>query len=256
MIKTTVMSIFWSTGVFLLLGGLGRGAVADEPARYEPKVGDRIVLIGNTLAERMQYFGHFETLLQSRFPERKLIFHNLGWSADELTLRPRSLNYADHGHQLEDEQPDVVIAAFGFNESFGGPAGLAKFRADLEKFITTTTTTAYNGKQPPTLILWTPIAHEDLGDPHITDGKANNANLKLYSAAIIEAATTHKLPSVDLFQPTARLMADRPATASPPDHQRDSPERGGGSGGRRDPRHRAFRPAPRVGPGRPGETSR
>ena len=66
----------------------------------------------------MQYFGHFETLLHSRFPQLELVVRNLGWSADELTLRPRSQGFQDHGHRLEDEKPDVVIAAFGFNESF------------------------------------------------------------------------------------------------------------------------------------------
>ncbi len=214
MIKGSSMSICWSAWAVLALGGLGRGAGADDSTRYEPKSGDRIILIGNTLAERMQYFGNFETLLQSRFPDKNLVFHNLGWSADELELRPRSQSFNDHGHQLEDEKPDVVIAAFGFNESFDGPGGLGKFRSELEKFINTTTTTKYNGKNPPTLILWTPIAHENLGDPHITDGVANNANLELYSAAIVEAAKDHKLPCVDLFHPTAKLMAERPATAS------------------------------------------
>src|SRR5262245_39545167 len=35
--------------------------------RFQPK--DRVVIVGNAFAERMQYFGHFETLLHSRFPD-------------------------------------------------------------------------------------------------------------------------------------------------------------------------------------------
>ena len=115
-----------------IVGNAGGRASAQEKARLELKKGDRIILIGNTLAERMQYFGNFETLLQSREPTLGLVVHNLGWSADELTLRPRSDKFNDHGHTLKDEKPDVIIAAFGFNESFGGPAGLAKFRKDLD----------------------------------------------------------------------------------------------------------------------------
>ena len=42
---------------------------AAEPLKLEK--GDHVVLIGNTLAERMQYFGNFETLLHSRFPEKE-----------------------------------------------------------------------------------------------------------------------------------------------------------------------------------------
>ena len=35
---------------------------ADTP-RLKLQKGDRIIVIGNTLAERMQYYPHFETLL-------------------------------------------------------------------------------------------------------------------------------------------------------------------------------------------------
>src|SRR5271155_1080810 len=110
----------------LLLGKAGWAANAAGKPALELKHGDKIVLIGNALAERMQYFGHWETLLHSRFPQLELVVRNLGWTADELTIRLRSKDFQNHGHRLEDETPDVVIAAFGFNESFGGAAGLAK----------------------------------------------------------------------------------------------------------------------------------
>src|SRR3954447_13594159 len=180
-----------AVGSILVLWGAAAAAPAAEPPRLELHRGDRIILIGNTLAERMQYFGHFETLLQSRFPEHELVVHDLGWSADELTLRPRQAHFNDHGHTLEDEKPDVLIAAFGFNESFAGPAGLAKFRHDLERFIRESTTTPYNGRRAPRLVLLSPIAHEDLKNPHITDGKKNNANIKLYTEAMAELAKAH-----------------------------------------------------------------
>ena len=57
------------------------------PNTWRLHTGDRIIIVGNTLAERMQYFGHFETLLHSRFPDNELVVRNLGCSADELTLR-------------------------------------------------------------------------------------------------------------------------------------------------------------------------
>ena len=70
-----------------------RGLADDRSAKLELSKGDRIILIGNTLAERMQYFGNFETLLQSPFPDLNLVVHDLGWSADEITLRPRSAGF-------------------------------------------------------------------------------------------------------------------------------------------------------------------
>ena len=119
-------------------------ARGQEP-RLKLAKGDHVVLIGNTLAERMQYFGHFETLLHSRFPELELVVRNLGWSADELALRPRSQDFKDHGHTLADHKADVILAFFGFNESFGGARGLAKFEKDLDEFVTETLAAKYNG---------------------------------------------------------------------------------------------------------------
>src|SRR5690348_10427917 len=115
--------------------GMAGPSSADEASRLELHKGDRIILIGNTLAERMQYFGNFETLLHSRFPELELVVRDLGWSADELTLRPRSQDFQNHGHNLADHKADVILAFFGFNEAFAGQAGLAKFNSDLDKFI-------------------------------------------------------------------------------------------------------------------------
>ena len=188
---------------------------AEEGAKLELHKGDRIILIGNTLAERMQYFGTFETLLQSRFPDLNLVFHDLGWSADEITLRPRSAGFKDHGHTLEDEKPDVIIAAFGFNESFAGTKGIDKFKQDLDKFIVESTATPYNGKAAPKLVLLSPIAHEDLKNPHVTDGKANDDNISLYTRAMAEAAGRHKILFVDLFAISKDLYAQQPPGSSP-----------------------------------------
>ncbi len=197
-----------------LLGNASRGAnAADKPA-LELKHGDKIVIIGNSLAERMQYFGNFETLLHSRFPQLELVVRNLGWSADEITLRPRSEGFQDHGHRLQDEKPDVVIAAFGFNESFAGADGLPKFQSDLENFIRETTTTSYNGTTPPQLVLLSPIAHENLKSRTLPDGKQNNQRIGLYSAALAAAAEKNHVVFVDLFTPSGQLLAgaDGPLT--------------------------------------------
>ncbi len=202
--RRSVIRLALAAAVFSQLAG---HAMADTNARLDLKKGDRIILIGNTLAERMQHFGNFETLLQSRFPGLELVVHNLGWSADELTLRPRSKGFQDHGHTLNDEKPDVVIAAFGFNESFAGPAGLDKFKRDLEAFVKETTSTKYNGKTAPKLVLLSPIAHEDLHNPHVTDGKTNNANIKLYTQAMAQVAKAKGAIFVDLFGPTLKLFA-------------------------------------------------
>lgn len=190
----------------LLLLGSGGAMAADGP-QLKLEKGNKIVLIGNTLAERQQHFGNFETLLHARFPQHNLVVRNLGWSADELTLRPRSQAFADHGHKLTDHKPDLIFAFFGFNESFGGEQGLEKFKSDLDKFIQETTTTKYNGANPPQLVLFSPIAHEDLGKRELPNGEANNKNISLYTAAMKEAAGKANVLFVDLFAPSKKEMA-------------------------------------------------
>lgn len=204
---------FLTIHLLAVCGALGLVAIphAAEAKHLMPKPGDKIVLIGNTFAERMQYFGYCESLWHARFPEHRLVVRNLGWSADELTLRPRSKDFDDHGHTLQDHQPDIIIAAFGFNESFAGVKGLPKFKKDLTDFIRTTTTTKYNGKTPQ-LALLSPIANEDLLERKLLMAKRNNAQIKQYTDAMRTIAEQNNVVFVDLFTPSQKLLDD-PKTA-------------------------------------------
>ncbi|MFG0334112.1 MAG: PVC-type heme-binding CxxCH protein, partial [Maioricimonas sp. JB049] len=211
--------------VGIVIGLWGTMAAAAEP-RLEVQPNDRIVLIGNTLAERMQYFPHWETLLHSRFPEHNLTVRDLGWSADEVALRPRSKDFQDHGHTLLEHQPDVILAFFGYNESFAGPTGLPEFERQLTELLqglkklrypTSTTdrgsqdATPQRGKgeatKTPRIALISPIANEDLTDREILAGTWNNANIEKYTAAMQRIAGELEIPFVDLFTPTAKLFA-------------------------------------------------
>src|SRR5438067_3571006 len=60
-----------------------RVSAAESPGLKLEK-GDHIVLIGNTLADRMQHDGWLETVLQARFPKHELVIRNLGFSGDEV----------------------------------------------------------------------------------------------------------------------------------------------------------------------------
>ena len=190
-------------------------ARADDAPKLELEKGDRIILIGNTLAERMQYFGNWETLLHARFPDKNLVVRDLGWSADELTLQPRSQGFHDHGHELSDEMPDVLMAFFGFNESFAGAEGLDKFKADLDKKLKEWTTTEYNGEKPPKVVLVSPIAQQGLFFDKAAAEK-NNPNIKLYVDAMAGSAKKAEVVFVDLFDATSREFnrkrGDAPAT--------------------------------------------
>ncbi len=143
--------------------GLATGGAASaqgRPLTLKPR--DRIVLVGNTLAERMQLFNHFETLLYTRFPDLQLTVRNLGWSGDTVALQPRPLNFGTTPTHLYRQKADVILAFFGLNESFDGQAGLEQFEQDLTAYLRANLAAQYNGTSAPRLVLVSPIAHERL----------------------------------------------------------------------------------------------
>jgi len=66
-----------------------KAAAGKSTSILELKPSERIAMVGGSLAERMNLFGYFETLLHTRFPDKQLLFRNFGWPADEVGLQQR-----------------------------------------------------------------------------------------------------------------------------------------------------------------------
>src|SRR5918995_1797342 len=95
----------WMSVIAVMLAGASivpAGGHAAHP--FVLQAGDHIAIVGNTLAERMQYDGWLETLLHARFPKHDLVLRNLGFSGDEIATRLRSKNFGT---------PDEWLAAKG-----------------------------------------------------------------------------------------------------------------------------------------------
>ncbi len=199
--------------LLVMLLATSRTANAAEYLTLQP--GDHICIIGNAQAERLQHFGYFEMLLHVAHPKHNLVVRNLGWSADELKLKPRSKNFGSQDDYLHREKADVIIAFFGFNESFAGPQGVQKFKQDLTEFIRHAKSQKYNGKSAPRVALASPIAHENLHNPHLPDGSATNANLVIYTKAMAEVAAAEGVPFADILESSRRLMVNSVAQGSP-----------------------------------------
>ncbi|MGE0760314.1 MAG: SGNH/GDSL hydrolase family protein, partial [Pirellulaceae bacterium] len=212
---------------FILLACSTPFAIADDAPAAAPVVrgplppsqlplklvkGERIAFVGNSTAERMNLFGHFESLLHLRYPELNLVVRNFGRPADEVGIRQRSNDYDKLDDPLAVFQPDTFLCFFGYNESFAGKDGIEKFKAAYEQFLN-----QYADKYPrddqgakPRFVLISPIAFEATGNPLLPDGNAENANLALYTQAVAEVAKKHQLAFVDIFQPTQELFAAEP----------------------------------------------
>lgn len=170
---------------------------------------DHIVLIGNNLCSRMIHYGHFETELQLRYSDSLLLIRNMCDGGDTPGFRPHSgrndpwafpgaevfqTEFAQPsgsiGHLespdewLESAKADIIIAFFGYSESFQGIDGLDNYKKELEAFISHTQSQKYNGKSKPELVLVSPAAFEDLtAYQDLPNGEKENTNLKLYADA-------------------------------------------------------------------------
>lgn len=180
-------------------------AVATE-LPLQLKEGDRIMFVGNTLFDLAGRYGFFESMVYQSHPEEAPVIRNLSWSADEIDLQPRPENFASVAQHLTREKADVIIAGFGFNESFAGEEGLESFKQRLHTYLQDLKTSLFNGETGPRIVLVSPIANENLeGTPA---GDLNNARLEMYTDAMREVAAEEAVGFVDVFRPTLGPLSD------------------------------------------------
>jgi putative heme-binding domain-containing protein len=174
--------------------------------------GERIALVGNSTAERMNLFGHFETLLHERFPDKRLVVRNFARPADEVAIRQRPSDYTKLDDPLAAFGADTYLLFFGFNESFTGPEGVERFKADYGKYLDELAATypRDDTKAPPRVVIVSPIAVEPTGEPQMPDADRQNAILAVYRDAARELAAARGIAFVDVFDPTLAEFAAEP----------------------------------------------
>ena len=198
----------------LLLAIVAAGASAAEASTLQLRRGDRICLVGNTFAERLQLFGYFESGLLAAFPDLDLSVRNLAWSADEAALRPRPLDFGAVDRHLEAQGADVVLLFYGANESFAGSEGLPAFRNDLGRLLRHVSRQVYNGAEPPRVALVSPVPQQALPSGRGLDAAAverRNADLRAYAGAAEAVTAENGLPFLDIFDGVAAAFAAEPA---------------------------------------------
>jgi len=190
----------------LLVSGCTRTGV------FSPEKGETIVLIGNSLADRMQHDGWLESQLQLAWPEHELVIRNQGFTGDRIDERPRSSGFPTAGDYLNHSGATTIFAMFGANEAWDAdPEG---FRDHLQSWLDSTLVKPYSDKGSPAVVLFSPIAHEYLGTEDLPDGASQNEQLEAYTEVIREVAKINSVPFVDLFDASKRLYsrADEPLT--------------------------------------------
>lgn len=183
--------------------------------------GDHIAFVGAGAMEAEQHTAWLETLIHVAYADKECVFRNLAYTGDEVAARPRSegvpsLSYfldmkpgtvtLPHGngkivyHAGADFHASVIIAQWGFNESFAGQAGLKQFKQDLGRWVAERSAADY-GQGKPRIVLVTPLAQQvSAGGPDL------NVNLALYAQAVREVAAEKSIPCVDLFSHSLRVF--------------------------------------------------
>lgn len=218
------------TFVHLSLCLLAAGIISAAAEVIPLKKDSRIVLLGNGLGSRMMQFGIFESSLHILHSEKNLFIRNICDEGNTPGFRPHSgrpspwafpgaekfhppLSKAQDrwgsGHTgsgsmptpdewLTQLKPDIIIAFFGYNESFQGQAGLENFKGELHAFIQHTKSQKYNGSSPPQLALVSPLGYED---PSTDRERTVDSNLALYTAAMEQVAQEENVLFLNCYSP-------------------------------------------------------
>lgn len=229
-IKKSLNKIIFASFAVVVVALLALNPAA--PSKLQVKKGAHIILVGNNLGSRMMNFGYFETELQLRYPNNELYVRNMCDGGNTPGFRPHSARatpwafpgaekfqneLADNPHTegflaypdewIATHKADIIIAMFGFDESFQGPAGVQNYKAELDAFIKHSLTKKYNGNSAPQLAIVSPIAFEDLSNKFdLPNGQAENKNLLLYKEAMKQVALKNGVLFIDAFTPTKNWL--------------------------------------------------
>ncbi|MGB0767360.1 MAG: PVC-type heme-binding CxxCH protein [Phycisphaeraceae bacterium] len=179
-------------------------ALAALPSRaaLELKEGDSVVVVGNTFAERIALSGYLDAMIHAANPDKRIEIRSVPNSADEVDDRPRERSVPTEEFYLGRHGADVVIMCYGMSESFDGLGGVEQFKTDLAARVDAHTSAKYNGESASKIVLVSPIAHEDLGNPNLPTGDAvaqRNTVLKAYTDAMKSVAADKGALFIDLF---------------------------------------------------------
>jgi len=179
-------------------------AFSQDAPPFELLDGDRVALIGDTFIEREQAYGYLEHILTTHYPDRHVIFRNLGWSADTPAGVSRAgFDLPDKGFDRLKEQvaaykPTVVFLGYGMACSFDAEPGLSRFTEEMNRLMDTIQELSGSTNQVR-FVLLNPIKHEKLAPP-LPDPAKHNELLALYTKAIKELAEKRKARFVNLFE--------------------------------------------------------
>lgn len=190
--------------LFLAACSLVRGEVAPPVATLDLQDGDTLVFLGDSITHQCLYTQYVEDFFFTRYPDRKIHFHNAGVSGDKA---------ADALLRFEDDvaafHPKYVTLLLGMNDgqySDFTPEIFASYQQDMTKLLENIGSTGAKA----VVLTPTPFDHHQLAlrlnDPSYrfkdrSFSPQYNAVLGFFAGWLRETAGQRSLPCVDLWGP-------------------------------------------------------
>ena len=208
--------------MFLLPAAVAAASLvaAPDPPKLELKDGDRVVWIGNTLVEREQRYGYWETALHAAYPKTSFTVRNLGWSGDTVYGDARAgFDTPEKGFErlvslTLELKPTVIFVSYGQNESFDGEAGLSRFEKGLNRLLDTLKPA--NAR----VVLFTPLGRLPWYDGPAAGGP-KESDLRRYTEVVRATAGERKFPIADFGESVSIVAALREMRRRDPENAQD-----------------------------------
>ncbi len=219
-----VAATFDGEAIALYLDGreIGRHAPSrSQPEEIElvpPDERLRVAFLGDTFIERMAHSGSLEAELTRFWPDRDIVFRNLGWPGDTVEGIARTgfgpgeysrsawqrpgQDLGNYGFDrmlahLRRARPDVVFIGYGSNVAFEDDEGAERFARALDRLLDVLDSARMR------IVLMTPPPREPRGEGW-PDMSSQNERLEWVAAHLANVAARRGHILVDMFRAFAR----------------------------------------------------
>lgn len=176
-------------------------------APFQFEDGDRVVFVGATFFERAQLSEHLEATLAGTLGNKRVIFRNLGWSADTTYADSRGIfdrpevGYLRMVEHIRAEEPTVAMICYGQNEALTAGLTPEQYSDQLGRLLDELTASGI------ACVLVSP--HELLpAAPPVPSPSRFNSRIKVYSETTGSVAQSRGLLFVDVFSGFTKQLRD------------------------------------------------
>jgi lysophospholipase L1-like esterase len=176
-------------------------------APFQFEDGDRVVFVGATFFERAQLSEHLEATLAGTLGNKRVIFRNLGWSADTTYADSRGIfdrpevGYLRMVEHIRAEEPTVAMICYGQNEALMAGLTPEQYSDQLGRLLDELRASGI------ACVLVSP--HELLpAVPPVPSPSRFNSRIKVYSETTGSVAQSRGLLFVDVFSGFTKQLRD------------------------------------------------